>query len=132
MIILVMNIVRCNVISCKCYFNNMESFAFPPLTGPHICDCGHLVNTHIEKHVFFNDIWRNNIFPLVRWADQQALRTTCTVYKNIPVTSKHREYYRPCDICGKRIRRRHIKNTPSASSGIKIEGQYVHMRCLPN
>lgn len=128
-----MNVVRCTKIGCECHMKDTESFNFPPLGAKAKCDCGHDEEDHVELHEGFQDIWFTKVFPLILRQDQKALRVTCKEYQDLKLGSKHRDFYRPCDICHKRIRKRHLENTPPTGAvGIQVGGKYVHFRCSNN
>lgn len=130
-----MNVFRCNQIGCDCFMNlDDDRFIFPSLGAEStLCeDCGHGPEHHKVEHTPFQDEWTLRIFPLLLRKDQQALRITCHEYSTLKLGAKHRDYYRPCDICHKRIRRRHKGNEPLRNTmGVLSGDQYVHVRCLP-
>jgi len=131
-----MNVFKCTHNGCDCVLDiNDQRFQYPVLGAKlSLCqDCDHGSDDHKVEHTAFLEEWKFRIFPLIRRQDQQALRSTCKEYSQLKLGAKHREYYRPCDICDKRIRRRMKREemTLKPSMGVKSGDQYVHVRCLP-
>lgn len=130
-----MNVFRCKQTGCNCFMKvDDQRFLFPGLgADSKVCeDCGHELENHKVEHGSFLEEWQFRIFPLLLRKEQQALRVTCQEYRQgLKLGSKHRDYYRACSICGKRIRRRHKGNEALLNSmGIQSGDQYVHVRCL--
>ena len=132
-----MKIIRCREMGCECNMGEWSvKFDWPKLGSneEEECDCGHGKDTHELVEETYAELWSLKVFPigLVPRESQIALKIASKEYnESIRLRSKHTEYYRRCDHCGNRIRRRHKANSElTGGMGILCDGMYVHQRCL--